>query len=374
VFCRAELYPLTRQAENYLSLENMQDKVCLIRRLITSYTFVILTPLLLLTSDKTVFAATAPAVWVASSMQSVGLNDAAGTNNQAVIAAARGEYESFQIVVTGVGQAVSGVDISFSDLTGPGGAQIASTNISPFREKYTYVNESSPDWGGSNRPLGAGWYADALIPWFDPATGKRLSGAQVTAAPFSVAVNQNQPTWVDVFVPRNAVAGQYTGTYSVVSAQGSVTGSIQLTVWNFTLPVVPALKSSFAFFQAQPLAANEELLRNRLMPISVNPSEESLLISDFGLGASTLGMWSGADAGNCVMSAPPSNTQIQSAIQSHQPQLYLWNFTADEVGSCTALYPELKKWALALHQAGARQLVTMAPVPELFDDGSGTGR
>jgi len=38
------------------------------------------------------------------------------------------------------------------------------------------------------------------------------------------------------------------------------------------------------------------------------------------------------------------------------------------------LYPVIKAWARNLHGAGVLNLITMAPVPDLFDDGSGSGR
>ena len=88
------------------------------------------------------------------------------------------------------------------------------------------MSASSPNWGGSNKPKGPGWYPDALIPFTDPETGKPLSGATLTAVPFSVKAGNNQPIWVDLLVPQNAKSGQYAGTYTVTSDQGEFTGRI----------------------------------------------------------------------------------------------------------------------------------------------------
>ena len=52
--------------------------------------------------------------------------------------------------------------------------------------------------------MGPGWYADALIPFTDPATGKAPVGAALTAVPFDVKSGNNQPVWVDLQVPRTA--------------------------------------------------------------------------------------------------------------------------------------------------------------------------
>ncbi len=74
------------------------------------------------------------------------------------------------------------------------------------------------------------------------------------------------------------------------------------------------------------------------------------------------------------MSAAPSVSTLQSAVKSNQSGLKLFNFTADEIGSCSNLYTSIQQWARNLHQAGVNNLVTMAPVSQLMDDGSGTGR
>jgi len=74
------------------------------------------------------------------------------------------------------------------------------------------------------------------------------------------------------------------------------------------------------------------------------------------------------------MSVAPSISQFQTAAANQQTGLYLFDYSADEIGSCTNLYPTLKQWAYNMHQAGINNLVTMAPVTALFDDGSGTGR
>ena len=111
-------------------------------------------------------------VWVVPSLQRVGLNSPAGSGSVAVLQAARGEFESFQIAVKAPASAgLTNVSVSVSDLSGPGGEMISSSNATLYREQYVHVGTGSPDWGGANRPLGAGWYPDepkkSLIPVFD---------------------------------------------------------------------------------------------------------------------------------------------------------------------------------------------------------------
>ncbi len=319
-------------------------------------------------------AQTGPVAWVESSLRRVGKTDAAGSLTSARIWAARGEYESFQVVVKAPQGGLSNVNFSVSDLQGPNGQVIPKTSLTLYREHYVYVNQSSPNWGGSNKPLGAGWYPDALIPFNDPITGAPLSGAALDAVPFTLAAANNQPIWVDVLVPRGAAAGDYIGTYTITSNQGSASGQIWLTVWNFTLPLKPSLKSSFLFWHSGGLESGKEILRNRLTAHSNAPADQRTLIDQFGLSTTGLGFWSGASVGNCTMSAAPSVAQFQASASTQQPDLSLYDYSADEIGSCTNLYPIIQQWARNMHQAGVKNLVTMAPTPALYDDGSGSGK
>jgi hypothetical protein len=189
-----------------------------------------------------------------------------------------------------------------------------------------------------------------------------------------VRAGENQPIWADVFVPRTAAAGLYNGSFLIRSDQGTATGKIELRVWNFTLPLKPSLKSAFVTMQPPGEGVARTLLHNKVSPLAVTAGEARDLMEDFGLSASNLGFWSGADVSHCTMSPPPAVKQIRSAAAKYPPGLQLFDFLADEIGKCKSLYPEIRRWALALHQAGVRSLVTMAPVPELFDDGSGTKR
>lgn len=317
-------------------------------------------------------ASSGPAVWIAPSLNRVGITDPAGTGTQVSLASARDGYQSFQIVVTGE-SSLSNVNVKVSDLDGPHGESIPRTSFTLYREKYVHVTASSPNWGGSNKPLGAGWYADALIPFTDPATGKPLSGATLTAVPFDVKAGNNQPIWVDLLVPPTAAPGHYSGTYTVTSNQGSVTGKISLTVWNFNLPVTPSLKSAFLFNHAGTLEAQQELLRNKISP-SATPANQMPLVKGRGLTATDTGPFSGADVGNCRMSPAPSVNEFKSRTAGQQPGVLLYDYSADEIGHCANLYPTIQQWAYNMHQAGIQNLVSISPTPALYSDGSGTGR
>jgi len=74
------------------------------------------------TSFSTVaMAKGSPVVWTAPSLHRVGMSDAAGSVTEVSLVAARGEYESFQIVANGASSGLSNVNVTISDLQGPGG-------------------------------------------------------------------------------------------------------------------------------------------------------------------------------------------------------------------------------------------------------------
>ena len=315
-----------------------------------------------------------PQPWIAPSLHRVGMNDASNGVTQATLYGAKGAIDSFQIVIPGGSAGFTNTNVTISNLTGPG--TIPSSNFTLYRELYVYVSPGSPNWGGSNQPLGAGWYADPLIPFTDPATGKSLSGSGATyvAAPFTATPGQNTNIWVDLLIPATAAAGQYTGTYTVTSNQGNFTGSISLTVWNFTMPMTSYFKSSFLFWNSGNTASLEELERHRLMPSGEAGTDQSMMMSNYGLNSVNLGFYGGAYAGNCTMSSAPSTSQFQAAAASQANGLMRYDYSADEISGCTNLYPVLTQWAQNMHAAGVENLVTMAPDPALFNDGTGTGR
>ncbi len=313
----------------------------------------------------------APAVWIAPSLHRVGISDSAGGSTQAQLSAARGAYESFQIVVRAPRGPLTKVNVTLSDLSGP--SVIPKSSFTLYREKFVYVSSASPNLHGSNQPLGAGWYPDALIPFTDPASGQPLSGASLTAAPFSVEPSQNQPVWVDLLVPRTAPAGQYSGTFTVTSDQGTTTGQVNLTVWNFTLPLKPSLKTAFLLWSATDLRSQEELLKHKIAPSSTTGAHQAALIDNFGLGVAGAGFYA-ADVGTCGIAAAPSVADFRATASAQRPGLFLYDYSAGEVDNCPGLYPSIRQWARNMHQAGLNNLVTMSPTPALFSDGSGTGR
>ena len=197
-----------------------------------------------------------PTVWLEDGMTRVFKNDTAKVNQTITLFSAKNEYESFQIIVKAPsGNNLTNVKVTVSNLTGPNSAVIQASNLILYREYYLYVTQGSKHYNGeTNKPLGPGWYPDALIPFKHPDTQVDLSGT-LDAVPFSLAPGENQPIWVDVYTPVNTSPGVYQGTVTVTSTQGSATVNIILNVWNFTAsaPAVAATSTRFFASTTSPL-------------------------------------------------------------------------------------------------------------------------
>lgn len=179
-------------------------------------------------------------VWTSVRTERV-LRHAPPGNSLAVkLAAARGEWESFQILMR-CDEALRGVNITAGDLAGPAGAVLRAADARLFRQHQFEI--TVPTY--RNDQFQPGWYPDALIPFRHPLSGKPLSGARFTAVPFDLPAEQTHGFWVDVFVPPDAVPGEYRGVYRVTAAGGrSVAVPVELSVWDFELPRVSTLQTA----------------------------------------------------------------------------------------------------------------------------------
>ena len=207
----------------------------------------------------------------------------------ASIAAARNEYESFQIVINGGAAGWQQVTAALkAPLAGPNGASIPMSSVVFYRAGYLTVDKPSNGGAGGAK---AGTYPDPLIPFVNPFTGQPLAGGQYGSAPFDVAVGRNQTIYVEVFVPPGTPAGQYTGSITVTRYNNVKMADVplSLTVWNFDLPTTRAMHTAvqandadysigagayygYSSGSAQQLSLatfmNEQLNAHRLMPES----------------------------------------------------------------------------------------------------------
>jgi hypothetical protein len=176
-----------------------------------------------------------PVVWVASPWQHVLRSTEPGDARSAEISAARNEYEPLRVIIRAGAQPLTDVRVAASDLSGPAG-RIAAKNIALFGEHY--INISKPSYA-SKAPTG--WYPDALIP-----VGSDGAVVQYPSQPLNMESGANQGVWVDVYIPRDAAPGKYSGTITV-TANGARLRPVPLTVHvaPFTLPDKIALRSNF---------------------------------------------------------------------------------------------------------------------------------
>jgi hypothetical protein len=308
-----------------------------------------------------------PVMWTEPGMKRVGLTDAARENRTAELFAARGEYEPFQIVVQGGAGGLHNITFRIGNLNGPHGRVIPRTNLTLYCEHYVRVEHGSPVPKNMRRPpLGRGWYADALIP-----EAAHADSARLRAFPFNLQPGKNQPIWVDVFVPRDASPGTYMSDFEVRSSEGRARGHVKVTVWDFELPLKPSLASCFMLSHDRSAAACDLIFRHKLTPTPVAIQDANRFVDEFGAEWFNTGFSSGATWDNAKMSPAPSVKAIQAKARAFPPGARLYNYTADEIVRFPQLYPQIREWAKNLHAAGVLNLITMAPVPELFDDGTG---
>jgi len=231
----------------------------------------------------------------------VGQTEAPGSTTSINLSGGRGETVASQVIVQAPVGGLTNVNISASalTLTGSGGATtIPASGITLYREYYiSNITGTGNYGGGSNPPLGSGTYAEPLIPFIDPQTLSPLCGtsAALKACDASVSAGQNQPYWVDIFVPRgsaNSPAGTYTGSISITADQGGATIPVTLTVWNFELALQPAEGSLWSLFAPTPVTGNlntdisnlaKALMRNKVMYWVDVPGDAAGDITTFGL-------------------------------------------------------------------------------------------
>jgi len=178
---------------------------------------------------------------------------------KAEIKAAKNEYEAFQVVIFAPDDSkLKNVKVEITDLVGKNG-KLGNNNITMFKEEYIYVRHSTP-----RATCNPGLFPDPLVPFIDPATGEaiqplkkiydtsgkaKLVGARFSAKPLNIAAGQNAVIWIDVYIPEEIKAGEYTGTFSAKADGGfSAEIPITLTIWDFSLPKVATFRTHFGHF------------------------------------------------------------------------------------------------------------------------------
>jgi hypothetical protein len=184
-------------------------------------------------------------------------NNAVWNGNSISIFGARNEIVAFQLIIQSDSSGTNNVSVTLDQLTN-GSYTIKNTgssdpfdyrgkHIELFTEHYTNITErtrASWLWSWDARAMDIhgneylGWIPDALIP-FEAPSG--LGGT-----PFDIASNNNQGVWIDIFIPKDAPPGTYTGNLRVETNLNTIrTISINLRIYGFTLPDENHFKNFF---------------------------------------------------------------------------------------------------------------------------------
>jgi len=168
------------------------------------------------------------------------------------VEAARDEYEGFQVAIL-TSEPLAQVDMKLDDFAGPAGAKIPSTSADFYLERYVHIDKASIcDFPLSDKCSEhpeydriAGDYPEQLVPFADPYSAAHAP----VAAPFSIAAGKFAVVWVDLHVPKDAIAGDYHANLTV-SAAGKALGTVPVTlhVWDFAIPAKRSIATAFGFY------------------------------------------------------------------------------------------------------------------------------
>ena len=144
-----------------------------------------------------------------------------------VLRAARGEWESFQFVVTAGENPIENLQIAPNGLATIGAEFIESKQISLWRENYIFVAKPS-----GNRELRPLYWPDALLP-----LDKNIR----------IEAGKSAVFWATIRVPTDAAAGDYFGELDVNADGENRRLALTLRVDNQTLPA-PTFRATVAVY------------------------------------------------------------------------------------------------------------------------------
>lgn len=176
----------------------------------------------------------------------------------------RNEVVAFQLILQGNATGATAVNVTLDSLHTPGPPAYTIRNTGGFGDPYNYTGKriemfvqhymnissrsAAPSlWWSTARPLPdanfLGLQPEQLVP-FEAEPGPRTNGQG--GAPFTVSPSQNQGVWVDVYIPRDAVPGVYTGTLRVTeNATVRQSMPVTLRVYSFRLSDTTHVRNTF---------------------------------------------------------------------------------------------------------------------------------
>jgi hypothetical protein len=275
------------------------------------------------------------------------------------LSAARGETESFQLVLTNrSAEALRDIRISVSGLTDVAATAFAAAAVHMPKPGRT---------GGAP----AGHYFDLLRP---------VGGE-------TIAPGQYRPYWIDLKVAATAAPGMRDGQVTVTTSAGTQVVPLRFQVRNFQLPTTPSLKLAFAFetswmeayygkrlTREQIQAAQDVMLEHRLGPLpmwNAGPElfrDESRLKECLARGLNVLLLTCGGE----------TDAQIEKSLDALEPKIALlrrlgaldrtYLFGYDEITMCAPeRIPAMRKAYERFHQRHPeiRRINTSQPDPRL---------
>lgn len=128
--------------------------------------------------------------------------------------AARGEYESCQLLLRPAGSNKQEFAVTGTELAGPNGSRVACESVNEF----VYVPTQTPS--GYNARKLVGEYPEALVP----------------VERVTLAGEHNHPLFVTYRVPHDAQPGLYRGVVRLAAGNVRYEIPVEMTVWNFEIP------------------------------------------------------------------------------------------------------------------------------------------
>ena len=169
---------------------------------------------------------------------------------QVTLHGARGEYISFQLVITNnTGSTLKGINIDIASFQGTDSRFSVDPEL--FLEWAAEVKTVST--GYPKASLGTGWYPDALIPFefiqMDSSKVHRRWTYPVELPDFNNRIDNQRSliVWVDQYIPfeyEDAKPGTYSSTISVTIGAETNEIPVQLIVWDFAIPNENKFKAS----------------------------------------------------------------------------------------------------------------------------------
>lgn len=316
-------------------------------------------------------------LWVTNSLDRVRRNRPTNNQDTIVLSAARGEYESFQIVAFNEGEEkVTLSALEIGDFISENGDVIAADKyVSVYREHYISCGVQSPASSSVIQET-TGMIADALIPVKNPTTNEVLtSDSRFYAFPYELDNTACQPFFIDVQIPRDAAAGTYTATYEMQSDKGAIGGIVTLNVYDITLSEIQIQGSYFGSWSSASEAKVVEAAKNRMFIDAQSKEQQEMLYKEYGYNTANLGFWSNADINNTDKMKPaPTVDEVTAKKAKQYKKLNHIAYTADEIGGSDNLNDKIIEYAQAIHKAGVKQLITMPPTEALLDDGLGNNQ